>query len=154
MDPEHPFPDIDARTSAAAKPCVPTDVAVDPDVLLELAGRLQALAAETDAQEPGLRLIGPPTPAALAAVEGPGARTEAALAMERLARVCSDYASSAALRDCGMSIDRELGWLRRETAAIGSGAVRSIRALVDADEASAGGIGGAAGSAGLTRPAA
>lgn len=143
MDPEHPFSDSDAGGVADVAACVPADVALDPELLGALAGRLQALAGDVDASEAssGLRLIGPPTPAALAAVEGPGARSGAAIAMDRLARVCADYASAAALRDCGMGIDRELGWLRRETIALGYGAARSIRELTDADESGADGIG-------------
>ena len=129
---------------------------MDPERLDSLAGRLQDLAQSADAEQPGLRLIGPPTPAALAAAETPGSRSAATLAMERLARVCADFASGAALRERGMSLDRELAWLRRETADIAALAARSVRSLVGVDEDGADGVGsvGAGGPIAGGRPAA
>lgn len=144
MDPARP---TNAAASPAAdsvsQPCVPAEVALDPERLDSLAGRLQDLAQSADAEQPGLGLIGPPTPAALAAAETPGSRSAATLAMERLARLCADFASGAALRERGMSLDRELAWLRRETADIGALAERSMRSLVGVDEDGAAGVGAA-----------
>lgn len=143
MDPESPTHDAAGAASSPAQPCVPEDVALDPERLVSLAERLRDLAVEADAEQPGLRLIGPPTTAALAAAETSSSRSTATLAMERLARVCADFASGAALRERGMSLDRELSWLRRETADIGAFAARSVRSLVGADEDGAGGVGSA-----------
>ena len=160
MDPESPTHDAAGAASSPAQPCVPEDVALDPERLVSLAERLRDLAVEADAEQPGPRLLGPPTPAALAAAESPGSRSAATLAMERLARVCADFASGAALRERGMSLDRELAWLRREAADIGGLAARSVRSLVGADEDGASGVGsagagaGAGGSGAGERPAA
>lgn len=142
MDPARPTNEA-ASTAAEtlAHPCIPTEVALDPERLDSLAGRLQDLALSADAEQPGVRLIGPPTPAALAAVEAPSSRSAATLAMERLARVCADFASGAALRERGMSLDRELAWLRRETADIAALAARSVRSLVGVDVDGAAGVG-------------
>ncbi|HJE91766.1 MAG TPA: hypothetical protein K8V11_12245 [Dietzia timorensis] len=144
MDPARPNNKAASGTAdTAAQPCVPAEVALDPERLDSLAGRLQDLAQSADAEQPGLRLIGPPTPAALAAAETPGSRSAATLAMERLARLCADFASGAALRERGMSLDRELAWLRRETSDIGALAARSVRSLVGVDEDGAAGVGAA-----------
>ena len=140
MDPARPIPHAAGAAASPAQPCVPDDVALDPERLASLAGRLHDLAQDADAEQPGLRLIGPPTTAALAAVETPGARSAAALAMERLARVCADFASGAALRERGMNLDRELGWLRREISEVGALAARSVRGFVGADEDGAAGV--------------
>lgn len=158
MDPARPANPAAGAPSSQAQPCVPDDVALDPERLDSLAGRLQDLAAEADAEQTGLRLIGPPTPAALSAAEAPSSRSAATLAMERLARVCADFASAAALRERGMSLDRELAWLRREIAEAGALAARSVRSLVGADSDGAGAVGSAGSGAGVSgsgeRPAA